>query len=87
MNVVAPILRPPPAAAQLQPLSPDDMRGQIALVALNLSTIKEALALIEETRFARGMPKQLSEEIGTALRLAHGAREAADAWVNRALGR
>lgn len=84
------LLRPPPSA-NVVPLIPEDpvqaLRGQVAMIAVNLAAVKEALALIEEVRFARTTPRHVAEALSKPARMLGDAATVIDQWADRALGR
>ena len=61
--------------------SPDAARGALVLVGLHLVAIEDALARIEEVRFARDTPQAVREALGEPLRAAKGALASAAAFA------
>lgn len=79
------MIRPPANAAK--PATPDDYRGLIAILGINLDAIREAMAQVESIRFSRTCPLDIREALAEPVARLRDLSFVAEGWVTRGLGR
>lgn len=83
MNAIAkpPLYRPPLQSDDAPAPTDEERRLMFPFVDLNLSSLEESLAKIEEVRFAAGVPREALAGIGDHLRDVRRAIGAIREWT------